>query len=231
MVADQPLIQTHRGSPSQLHALDPFGEGADPVGRSVWICEPSVAGLVLGSRQSIEVVDQEACRRAGLEIATRRSGGGAVLIVPGDVVWIDVVVSPGDLPDDVRASMVLVGDCWKHALIDTAVDAGVDADTLAVHREGMVQSDWSNLVCFAGVGPGEVLLDGDKLVGLSQRRSRHGVRIQGLLHRRSDLAAMRSLFSASPAAELREPACLPVVDTMWLAERVATHLANRLATR
>jgi hypothetical protein len=37
-------------------------------------------------------------------------------------------------------------------------------------------------VCFAGIGPGEVLLHGVKLVGISQRRSRPGSRFQCAVH-------------------------------------------------
>jgi len=33
-------------------------------------------------------------------------------------------------------------------------------------------------VCFAGRGPGEILVDGRKVVGISQRRDRSGARFQ-----------------------------------------------------
>ncbi len=47
-----------------------------------------------------------------------------------------------------------------------------------------MRGPWSDRVCFAGVGPGEVLYDGTKLVGVSQRRTRSGARFQCvLLHR------------------------------------------------
>ena len=37
---------------------------------------------------------------------------------------------------------------------------------------------WSSMICFDGVGAGEVLVDGRKLVGISQRRMRHAARLQ-----------------------------------------------------
>ncbi|MEC8814989.1 MAG: hypothetical protein VYA92_04220, partial [Actinomycetota bacterium] len=37
---------------------------------------------------------------------------------------------------------------------------------------------WGGLVCFAGRGPGEILVDGRKVVGISQRRDRSGARFQ-----------------------------------------------------
>ncbi len=42
----------------------------------------------------------------------------------------------------------------------------------------MRSSPWSSMVCFDGVGAGEVLVDGRKLVGISQRRTRHAARLQ-----------------------------------------------------
>ena len=48
----------------------------------------------------------------------------------------------------------------------------------------LAADSWSSLVCFAGLGPGEVMVAGRKAVGLSQRRSREGARFQSaLLHR------------------------------------------------
>ena len=38
---------------------------------------------------------------------------------------------------------------------------------------------WSSLVCFGGVGAGEVTVDGRKVVGLAQRRTRHGAWFHG----------------------------------------------------
>ena len=44
---------------------------------------------MLGSTQRDDVVDGEALHLAGLEVVRRRSGGGAVLLVPDEHVWID----------------------------------------------------------------------------------------------------------------------------------------------
>jgi hypothetical protein len=50
----------------------------------------------------------------------------------------------------------------------------------AVHRGGLVTAPWSGLVCFAGLGAGEVTLGegGPKVVGVSQRRTRAVARFQ-----------------------------------------------------
>ncbi|MDP9389628.1 MAG: hypothetical protein M3Q48_17360, partial [Actinomycetota bacterium] len=47
-----------------------------------------------------------------------------------------------------------------------------------VHRGGLVASAWSAMVCFAGLGPGEVTVGGRKVVGLAQRRTREGALFQ-----------------------------------------------------
>ena len=77
----------------------------------------------------------------------------------------------------------------------------------------MVTTPWSDLVCFAGLGPGEVLLDGRKLVGLSQRRTRNGVRIQGTLYTAPpaiDLARLlRPPRPSTPLPEIGEPGARP----------------------
>jgi lipoate-protein ligase A len=155
------------------------------------------------------MLDLDACAEAGLEVVRRRSGGGAVLLRPDAVVWIDLVLPRGAVPDDIRASMEWAGERWRDALIAVGADEVGPRDRLVVHRGGMVASPWSDLVCFAGVGPGEVLVDGHKLVGLSQRRTRHGVRVQGQAHRRGLVSAMPRLFAVDvPTDAVPESAVL-----------------------
>lgn len=204
-----------RATVAELHAIDPFVDRALD-GVEVWRCEPVDAAVVLGSRQSPELVDADACRAAGLSIVRRRSGGGAVLLRPDAIAWIDLVVPHGAVPDDIRGSMRWAGERWAAAL-----DGLVDGD-LAVHGGGMVATPWSELICFAGLGPGEVLLDDRKLVGLSQRRTRHGLRIQGTLHHADLVAELPRLFvGPTPTDPPAAPAVLPDVDTALLADRLA----------
>lgn len=211
-----------RGTVAQLHALDPFADGPLAAAQ-VWWCDPTDAALVLGSRQADEIVDLARLARSGLSVARRRSGGGAVIVRPEAVVWIDVVLPHGIAPDDVRGAMVWIGERWKTAVARFVPSSG--AGDLAVHRGGMVTTVWSDLVCFAGIGPGEVLLGGRKLVGLSQRRTRHGLRLQGLAYRVPVTAGAGELFTGRlPSGELGEPACLPGLD----GEAIATALAGSL---
>ena len=62
------------------------------------------------------------CEAAGVDVVRRRSGGGVVLLVPGECLWLDVVV-PRDDPrwdDDVARAMWWLGEVWCQAL--AAVD-------------------------------------------------------------------------------------------------------------
>ena len=216
------VVVHQRGSADHLHGLDPFADGP-VVSPQVWVCSVDAPAIVLGSRQRPAMLDVDACAQAGIEVVRRRSGGGAVLLRPDAIVWIDLVLPPGAVPDDIRASMVWAGERWCEALV--AVDAA--GDRMLVHRGGMVSSPWSDLVCFAGVGPGEVLVDGRKLVGLSQRRTRHGTRVQGQVHRRALGGEMPGLFAVDvPADPVPEPALLADVG---LTSIVDAELADALA--
>lgn len=192
---------------AELHALDPFAAGSIDAPQ-VWWCRPDHDAIVLGSRQEPDLLDPVACAAAGLTIVRRRSGGGLVVIRRDAMVWIDLVLPNGVAPDDVRGAMVWAGERWRSALIEVA---GAAADRLRVHDGGMVDSAWSSLVCFAGIGPGEVLDHGTKLVGLSQRRTRAGARIQGLLHTTAIATDYSHVVSSAvPAGAPPAPAVLAV---------------------
>jgi lipoate-protein ligase A len=192
------VVHRSGGSAADFHAREL------PFVAAVWQFDIERPAIVLGSRQTASVLDLDACRRAGVEIARRRSGGGVVLLVPGATEWVDVIVPATDRrwDDDVRRSMVGIGERWVDALRDV-----VDGD-LTVHRGPLVRTVWSELVCFAGVAPGEVLLDGVKLVGLSQRRTRRGARFQCAVNRRFDDELLIELL-ADPL-----PSAVPPVATL-----------------
>ena len=158
-----------------LHASWPAVEG-EPTVRAVAVCRPTGPAVVLGSTQPAAIVDRAAADAAGLSVVRRRSGGGAVLVTPDDPVWIDVWVPADDIrwSADVTRAFAWLGQVWAAAL----GDLGLTGVTVQGDAPG-VCTRWSSLVCFGGVGAGEVSVDGRKVVGLAQRRTRHGAWFHG----------------------------------------------------
>jgi lipoate---protein ligase len=156
--------------------------------------------LVLGSTQSEDLVDTPAATAAGVEVARRRSGGGVVHLVPGEQAWIDVGLPAGDplWDSDVARSSWWLGEVWAAAV----AHAGLGSSSApTVHHEGVSDRELGRLVCFAAVGPGEVEVDGRKVVGISQRRTRDGARFQCVLYRHWDPAPMLSLLRLGESTE------------------------------
>jgi lipoate---protein ligase len=191
----------------------------------VWHFAVDRPAIVLGSRQHDDVLDLVACRDAGVEVVHRRSGGGLVHLVPGGVLWVDVVVPATDRRSisDVRGSMEWMGEQWVEALRRVGCSAGV-----VVHRGGLEHSSWSDLLCFAGIGPGEVLLDGRKLVGISQRRTRSAARFQCAVHLHAATADLlpADLLPAGVLGLLTPP--LPPLGELPVVAALEPHLAPHL---
>lgn len=144
----------------------------------MWFLEVTQPALVLGSTQAVPA-GPGSCS-GDLEVVRRRSGGGAVLLRPGAVVWADVFVPAGDVrwDRDVGRAFGWLGHVWAGAL------GALGVGEVAVHTGPLVRTPWSAAVCFAGLGPGEVTAGGRKVVGISQRRARSGALFQcaALLH-------------------------------------------------
>jgi lipoate-protein ligase A len=126
--------------------------------------------VVLGSTQREDLLDPDAVRTGGADVVWRRGGGGAVLLRPGDHLWVDAWI-PRDDPLwrlDVTEAAIWAGEWWRAAL--TAIGVG----GCAVHQGAASPGPFGRAVCFSGRGPGEVFYDGAKVMGLSQWRSREG---------------------------------------------------------
>ena len=188
-MSDGWAVERRRGPAAALHDRDLGPE----VVRRLLVSEPEHPALVLGSTQPDSDADAIALEGAGVELARRRSGGGAVLLVPGQTVWLDVEIPRVDplWDDDVGRAFHWVGRAWVGALAELGVPA-------TVHLGGVRETTWSRLICFAGLGPGEVTVDGRKLVGISQRRTRAGARFQCVVHRRWDPGPLVGVLALSP---------------------------------
>ncbi len=196
-----------------------------PARREVAVFEVDRPALVLGSTQADDVVDAVAARAGGVEVVRRRSGGGAVLLEPAAALWVDVVVPAGDelWSDDVGLAFAWLGEAWAGAL-------GALGLAAVVHEGGLCTTTWSRLVCFGGLGPGEVTLGGAKVVGLAQRRTREAARFQcaALLawapERLLALLAMDDATRGRAAAELATAAAAVPAASPDLVEAFLAHL-------
>ncbi|MFK7918305.1 MAG: hypothetical protein AB8G14_09535 [Ilumatobacter sp.] len=174
----------------------------EPATPEIWVHDVTRPALVLGSTQRGDgIADVAACERAGVDIVRRRSGGGAVLLVPAQVVWVDVILPAGHLgwSNDIHRPMMWLGERMAAAFAAAGV-AGT-----SVHRGALVQSDHSRLICFDGLGPGELTLDGAKLVGISQRRTRDVARLQCCWYTSYEPGELTALLVDPPDLALLNP--------------------------
>jgi lipoate-protein ligase A len=165
--------------------------------RTIRIRHSAVPAIVLGSTQPDGVVSAVAATRAGVAVLRRRTGGGAVWIDPTGPIWVDLWVPRADplFDDDVVRAATWVGDTWVAALGSFGVGQ------LGVHRGPPIDTGWSQ-VCFAGVGPGEVVAGSRKVVGVAQWRSRQGALFHCAAYRNWDPVPLLELLAIEPARRI-----------------------------
>jgi lipoate-protein ligase A len=153
---------------------------------------------VLGSTQDRSVVDEDRAAGAGIDVVRRSTGGGAVLVAPDAQIWLDLWIPRRDQlwDDDIIRSSIWLGETWRRALESLGV-----AD-LRMHRGPASRDGFSDLICFAGLGPGEVVVDGggqpSKVVGIAQRRTRSGARFHASAPLSWDPGSWSSLLRIEP---------------------------------
>ena len=189
-MSDRWAVEHLIGSAAELHHR-PLGPD---IRRTVGVLSVPRPALVLGSTQRDADADPVALDARGVELTRRRSGGGAVLLTPGQTLWLDVDLPRADplWDDDVGRATHWLGRSWTDAVADLGLRA-------RVHTDRMVTTSWSRSICFAGIGPGEVLVRGTerhrKLVGIAQRRTRAGTRFQCVVHRAWDPGPILDLLA------------------------------------
>ena len=110
--------------------------------------------IVLGRAQKVDDGFDARAGAAGFEVARRVSGGSAVVVGPGECVWVDVVVAR-DAPgwnDDIGKAGCWMGDQWVAAL-----GGGRRRGPEGPPHGACNAAPGYDAVCFAGVGSGEVL--------------------------------------------------------------------------
>ncbi len=212
------VIEQHRGDAAAFHEREP------ECTRAAWSFEVDRPTLVLGSAQPADSVNRRVADALDVQVVRRRSGGGGVLLIPHEFVWLDVVVPVGDTlwHDDIGLATHWVGELWQQVL----ADAGIAS---TVHRGALVSSPWSRQVCFAGLGPGEVVAAHRKLVGISQRRTRSWLRLQTMCHLRwrPELVAALVAYHAPAASEIGSIVGCIDVEAVDLLDALITRLAER----
>jgi lipoate---protein ligase len=198
-----------RARVAELHADDP---ALICNGRVVVVRKPTSGAIVLGSTQPAAGFDEELCHEHDLEIARRRSGGGAVLVRPGAQIWIDFFVPRSDplFLDDVVKSFRVIGDLWAQAI--RSLDMSGDSVVATSPATAGKPDRWSRLLCWAGIGASEVTIGGRKAVGISQRRDRAGAWFHSMALLDREVAEV-AMFLADPALRGQAARRLEAVST------------------
>ncbi|HSJ74491.1 MAG TPA: hypothetical protein VK904_09250 [Miltoncostaeaceae bacterium] len=205
--------------------------GAAPIASWSTVTEPC---LVLGRSGNDTAAIEDAAYEEGLPVLRRSSGGGPVLWDAG-LLALDVVLPHGH-PRETRD--VVEGYRW----LGEALAAGLRAlrapavELVEIPRARSAEPRPSDIACFGGLSPYEVLVDGRKVVGLSQARRRDGTLLQAGLLLDLDAARLARLLGggdplaadlAAVAAGLRET--VPEADPDGVAAAVDPLLVGAIA--
>jgi lipoate-protein ligase A len=171
--------------------------------------------LVLGSTQTASLASD----LRSVDLVRRRGGGGAVMLIPSDVIWIDLwLPAASQRSDDVRA---LLGDAGAH--FESALAAlGVEG-LEPWHQE---HASERAVACFAGLGHGELVDSSSrKFLGLTAWRCRDGALVQAALYRRRDTSLL-TLLELDEIVRRRLEVVLDtqVTDLETMAPSAATNL-------
>ncbi len=131
-----------------------------------------IPALSIGYFQDYEKeVDGEACRRFGVDIVRRPTGGKAVL---HEQELTYAVIAGADSPlfaPDILKTYRVISNCIAKGLAEVGIRAEMEADGRPA-PDGMLRSS-----CFSSPSRYELLVDGRKICGSAQMRS-HGVFLQ-----------------------------------------------------
>ena len=145
--------------------------------RTVVLCGAIDFGVVIGSTQKISPALHDYSIRHTTPIHRRSSGGSAVIIEPGNSIWIDIFLPPNDplASTSIEKTFEVASVGWTAVL----ASFGVVAET---YRGSYSLKSGYREICFAGRAHGEILVDQKKVVGMAQRRRRIGTYIHTMAY-------------------------------------------------
>lgn len=182
----------HTDRPGSFHMavdealLDLVGRGSSPPTLRAYTWLPHAVSLGRSQRRSIKL-DAEKCRRAGVDVVLRPSGGRAVLH-SGDVTYAAVFPAKGVFDGGgLRGTYLRLAS----VLISAFRRLGIEAD-VARTRDSRGRAA---LPCFTTAARDEILIGGRKIVGSAQRRTRDAVLQHGAILVKRDQTGLASLVS------------------------------------
>jgi len=193
------FLNTGRHTPAMNMALDEAmfmacEAGAAPPTLRVYGWQPPA--LSLGYAQSVsKEVNAEACRRYGIEIVRRPTGGRAVL--HDDEVTYSVVM-PIAWPEGshtLTEHYRLIGLALAHAFTHLGLAVRLARPQRSVLQERQAPSP----ACFAALSRYELSVSGKKLVGSAQKRGQHALLQHGSIPLRLDRQRLFQCLKVPPA--------------------------------
>ena len=125
------------------------------------------AALSLGYQQSLESVDIASCRRHGIDVVRRPTGGRAVLH-KHELTYAVIWRVPFDI--GISASHNMIVEALVRSLARLGAAPLQLTDPRASIRDEYRQGSISNTACFLSTSRHEVTFDGKKTIGSAQRR-------------------------------------------------------------
>jgi lipoate-protein ligase A len=174
--------------------------------------------LSLGFMQRAgDLVDAEACRRAGIDVVRRPTGGRAVLHWEEITYAIAAPVTETRFGAGLSETQHCIGRCLAAGLERLGIQTELSRPRLDPERRLL------RAPCFASPGRAELMAGGRKLAGSAQRRTahaflQHGSLLVGRAHLR--VVELLSPTALAPAAAMQRLER----DTVTLGELTSAHL-------
>lgn len=178
--------------------LDAVGRGAAPPTVRVYAWAPPAISLGRHQRDPGPAAIA-ALETRGLEWVRRPTGGRAVYHGPENEELTYAVAAPIDAPG-LEGSLSAAYRAIHEGLAEGLRDLGVPV-TLAARANDRPPRPTSRLACFAASVPWEIGVEGRKLLGSAQRRSRRAFLQHGSLPLAGNQAPLREVWPESLAAD------------------------------